>query len=519
MDNLSESFGGLSTSAREWTPGGNTQSGENTLDSELNAASVKEFVPGQGWSSQPSQPSDANAHDPPDAYETVGEYDETQEDPNEMKFPATIPSGPLPPPFRSLHSLGLSDDLWRQHRQWQLEAIRQLDPSDPRIKAVPAPYFNPWPLDYEVSQRSSFGYPCSTFQVTSREDGNQYCLRRFDNIKSVNPRIAAAVADQWVRMEHPNLVSLHTCFVAQRALFFVHQYIPGAMSLRDRLVSGAPITEPILWSAICQWTGVIRRVHQARLAVRCLDARHVLLQMDSMRLHWYLNCSSVLDALEWESRKPLESLQKEDMRKLGRLILSLATGTEIAAKTDANTMGNCERFCMQTYSPELHNLAMTLIRAPNPPSIVDLSQGLTSRIWDEWDHTSLCLRRTERALGAEFESGRLMRLLLKLGFVNERPEFGPNRRWAQSGDCYVLTLFRDYVFHQADGAGNPVMDLGHVMTTLNKLDAAEEEKIVLSSRDGKSLMVVTYADVARCLESAYHELCAGSIPPAAVQPY
>lgn len=55
------------------------------------------------------------------------------------------------------------------------------------------------------------------------------------------------------------------------------------------------------------------------------------------------------------------------------------------------------------------------------------------------------------------------------------------------------------------------MDLGHVITALNKLDAAEEEKIVLASRDGKSLMVVTYADVARCLESAYHELCAGTV--------
>lgn len=68
------------------------------------------------------------------------------------------------------------------------------------------------------------------------------------------------------------------------------------------------------------------------------------------------------------------------------------------------------------------------------------------------------------------------------------------------------------VFHQADGAGNPVMDLGHVVTALNKLDAADEEKIVLSSRDGKSLMVVSYADVARCLNSAYHELCSASTP-------
>jgi PAB-dependent poly(A)-specific ribonuclease subunit 3 len=63
------------------------------------------------------------------------------------------------------------------------------------------------------------------------------------------------------------------------------------------------------------------------------------------------------------------------------------------------------------------------------------------------------------------------------------------------------------------------MDMGHVIMALNKLDAADEEKIVLTSRDGKSMMVVSYADVARCLDSAYHELCAGSVPPQIAQPY
>ena len=61
------------------------------------------------------------------------------------------------------------------------------------------------------------------------------------------------------------------------------------------------------------------------------------------------------------------------------------------------------------------------------------------------------------------------------------------------------------------------MDLGHVVTALNKLDAADEEKIVLTSRDGKSLMVVSFADVARCLEGAFHELCAGAVAPSAYQ--
>mmetsp|Transcript_4765 Transcript_4765/g.6800 ORF Transcript_4765/g.6800 Transcript_4765/m.6800 type:complete len:81 (-) Transcript_4765:223-465(-) len=57
------------------------------------------------------------------------------------------------------------------------------------------------------------------------------------------------------------------------------------------------------------------------------------------------------------------------------------------------------------------------------------------------------------------------------------------------------------------------MDLGHVVTSLNKLDAAIDEKIVLTSRDGKNLLVATYAEIARCLENAFTELYAGSVPP------
>jgi PAB-dependent poly(A)-specific ribonuclease subunit 3 len=55
------------------------------------------------------------------------------------------------------------------------------------------------------------------------------------------------------------------------------------------------------------------------------------------------------------------------------------------------------------------------------------------------------------------------------------------------------------------------MDLGHIISALNKLDAAEEEQIVLTSRDGKTIMVVTYADIARYLENAYAELCNSSV--------
>ena len=60
------------------------------------------------------------------------------------------------------------------------------------------------------------------------------------------------------------------------------------------------------------------------------------------------------------------------------------------------------------------------------------------------------------------------------------------------------------------------MDLGHVITALNKLDAQDQEKIVLTSRDGKTLMVVSFADVARCMDNAFHELCSGAVAPSSM---
>jgi hypothetical protein len=42
-----------------------------------------------------------------------------------------------------------------------------------------------------------------------------------------------------------------------------------------------------------------------------------------------------------------------------------------------------------------------------------------------------------------------------------------------------------------------------VLTALNKLDAGDPEEVLLSSRDGKDLLVVSYADVQRCVDCCF----------------
>ena len=51
--------------------------------------------------------------------------------------------------------------------------------------------------------------------------------------------------------------------------------------------------------------------------------------------------------------------------------------------------------------------------------------------------------------------------------------------WAETGDRYMLKLFRDYVFHQVTEDGRPWVDMAHIVQCLNKLDAGVPEKVTI----------------------------------------
>ena len=49
----------------------------------------------------------------------------------------------------------------------------------------------------------------------------------------------------------------------------------------------------------------------------------------------------------------------------------------------------------------------------------------------------------DRQLAKEFDSGRLFRLLVKMCSIVERPGHRMDPQWAETGDRYLLKLFRD----------------------------------------------------------------------------
>jgi PAB-dependent poly(A)-specific ribonuclease subunit 3 len=79
-------------------------------------------------------------------------------------------------------------------------------------------------------------------------------------------------------------------------------------------------------------------------------------------------------------------------------------------------------------------------------------------------------------------------------------------RWAETGDRYLLKLFRDFLFHQVDDQGQPLNDWGMAIDAINKADAGLNEKVMLLSRDETSMLVVSYADIKRCLIASYDEI-------------
>jgi PAB-dependent poly(A)-specific ribonuclease subunit 3 len=131
-------------------------------------------------------------------------------------------------------------------------------------------------------------------------------------------------------------------------------------------------------------------------------------------------------------------------------------------------------------------------------SVSDLMPMIGARFYTQLDTVQQRCDLLENEVSKEIENGRLVRLLAKLGTINERPEYDPStilfsmlifilflhltrlnmdQSWSENGDRYMLKLFRDYVFHQVAEDGRPWIDMAHIVSCLNKLDAGTDEQV------------------------------------------
>lgn len=247
-----------------------------------------------------------------------------------------------------------------------------------------------------------------------------------------------------------------------------------------------------------------------------------------------LNCCSIFDVIAYDANasvSAVQSQQGEDLVNLGKLLASLACNSISAMQNVDKSLEHIAR----VYSQDLKAVILWLLSPPgsvprpaigasakkasedgisdpstssNAPlkTAEELVQILGPKYAEEFDSALNQDDLLEMGLSKELENARLVRLLCKFGFINERPEYDHDPRWSETGDRYIVKLFRDHVFHAIDPAGRPVVDLSHILTNLNKLDAGSLEKIMLTSRDEQSCLVVSYREIKSCVDAAFADL-------------
>jgi len=302
------------------------------------------------------------------------------------------------------------------------------------------------------------------------------------------------------------------------------------------------VPENELWAYIVQIGSALKSIHDGGLAAQTVIPSKVLL---TSKNRVRLGGCGILDIVQHENRRVVNELQRGDLEDLGRLILGIAVRNQTAHNTVQKSLDIVSR----SYTERLRACIAWLITPPplpkdgvttttSPDTQVDfnintLLNNIADKIVTAFDSTLHLEDDLTSTLSRELENGRLVRLLTKLNIILERSESHtnpnihnnsgsggqptnpallnqPSAAWSETGERYYLKLFRDYVFHQVDHEGRPVLDLGHIVACLNKLDAGIDEKIQLVSRDEQNLIIVTYREVKRGFEGAWAEISKAS---------
>lgn len=356
----------------------------------------------------------------------------------------------------------------------------------------------------------------------------------------------------WNNVRHPALLCLKEVFTTRQfgaaaaagnaargvvpanEVVFAYEFASRADTLHNIFLGGMPpdhrfhpLAESTLWAIASQLLSAMATVHGNRFALR--DALSTTKVMVTGRNRVRLSCAGLSDAFDPQGADHLPiagpaarhtnhdragALQREDLANLGLILATLALRIDpklvrsgVIMCADDMLVDAIRRVC--PYSEDFAVLVGTLRSAARPGTQVTTTQVLNVvgprmalELGNVWTHCDAL----ETKLFAEFDSSRMFRLTSLLGFVNERGDAGVDPQWSETGDRYLLKLFRDYVFHRVDSHGNPVLDMAHVVECLSRLDVGSPEQMLLSSRDGSSLLVATYEDVRRCLLQAVDEL-------------
>ncbi|RSL38908.1 hypothetical protein CEP53_014475 [Fusarium sp. AF-6] len=436
-----------------------------------------------------------------------------------LYFPVGPKRDDLMPYHRVPHDFFLPEKE-RQEIARKLEAAGQVLPNSqlPQLDN----YHNLVPLDTTHRKNANiFGYPSWIYKATATKTGHVYCLRRLEGYRLTNEHAIRQVKE-WRRISNGNVVSILDAFTTRAfgdsSLIFVQNYFPLSKTLveahlsptpthSNRVAAKTPIPENTLWGYISQLANALQAIHSANLAARCIDPSKIILT-DKNRIR--LSACSILDVVQFDARRSIQDVQQEDFIQFGRLLLCLTTNTLPIHLT--NLKISLEQMT-RTYSVEMRDTILWLLTPQQPPAqkgIDEFVRGIAGRITATFDMNLQALDKVNADVMREVENGRVARLMMKLATINERYEFNGDQNWSENGERYILKLFRDYVFHQVDSNGNPVLDMGHMLRCLSKLEVGTEERVCLTSRDDQTSFLVSYRELKKMLTTSFGELAKAS---------
>lgn len=416
---------------------------------------------------------------------------------------------------RNVHDLFLPNDF-REELQKKAAATLQTLPNT-QLPAQIDYFHSLVPLDLNHQKNATiFGFPSWVYKAQSSKDGNYYALRRLEGFRLTNEKAIRSV-QAWKRVCNGSVVTVHDAFTSRSfqdsSLIFVTDYHPLSKTLAEQHLGAGQqrfqgrhnvqhIPEQILWGYMTQIANALKAIHSNGLAARVIDASKILLTGKN-RIR--LNACAIMDVVQFDSQRTVADLQRQDLVNFGQLIVTLGANSPTVMHNPTKAMEHFTR----AYSPQLKNSVFWLLNGMQKDQDRNIDvfiTGISSQLMSTFDSALHLDDQLTSDLSRELENGRLVRLMAKLNFVNERPEYEHDRQWSENGERYFLKIFRDYVFHQVDAQGDPVVDLGHVITCLNKLDAGTEEKITLISRDEQSCFIVSYKELKKALESSFQAL-------------
>ncbi|KAH8740274.1 hypothetical protein FG386_001549 [Cryptosporidium ryanae] len=366
-----------------------------------------------------------------------------------------------------------------------------------------------------ISTTRFCGYQTYAYKAINIEDYTAYCLRRIDNFPFSELDNTRHCLDKWHKLtQHPCIVSYRHCFASLDfpqggALVVVYDYIPNASTM-ESVHFKEPIGEPLLWNYIIQIVLALVHIHSSQLAARVIDPTKLLI---SYRGRLRLNCVGILDFTRIDETKTIVDYQKQDLVALGYIILALCCGS-LTIINDLNHAVEQIFLKSSMYSNDLKKLVLILLSKPalnkNNLDVFILANMLAARMIPQIEHSLKLTDALENEFRKEIDNGRLFRLLTKINTIADRSQLNSVHKWNETGDRYICKLFREYLFQQTDNQGRPVVDMGHILDSLAKVDVGTTETVTLMSSDGSSILLVSFADIKHSIEKSFCEIIAST---------